>query len=369
MPKISRRRLLGTALVATALPVMPGILRRAEAASTYAPQLSDWRGFSLRTTVRLNQPGAAQIWLPVPSIDSDYQRSIDNAFTGNAAEASIVTDPSSGARYLHARFDAETTQPEIELISRVETRNRVTDMNASIDAAEEDPAVLQAALQASSLKPLGGIVVDRAREITGDATSDREKVAKIYAWIVENCHRNLDTPGCGPGDIRATLTTAGLGGKCADLNGLFVGLARASGVPARDIYGVRVAPSEFGYKQLGANSPTVTGAQHCRAEVWLAGLGWVAMDPADVLKVMRAETDRWIKDPSDPLVAPVNAALFGSWEGNWIGFNHASDVTLAGTTQAAPLPFLMYPQGQASGRSFDELNAKAFTYEMTAEEV
>ena len=47
--------------------------------------------------------------------------------------------------------------------------------------------------------------------------------------------------GCGVGDIRAMLETGNLGGKCADLNALFVGLARAAGIPARDVYGVRVA--------------------------------------------------------------------------------------------------------------------------------
>lgn len=44
-----------------------------------------------------------------------------------------------------------------------------------------------------------------------------------------------------------------LGGKCADLNSLYVGLARAAGLPAGDVYGIRVAKSELGYKSLGAS--------------------------------------------------------------------------------------------------------------------
>jgi thiol-disulfide isomerase/thioredoxin len=35
------------------------------------------------------------------------------------------------------------------------------------------------------------------------------------------------------GDIKAMLETRNFGGKCGDINGLFVGLARAAGVPAR----------------------------------------------------------------------------------------------------------------------------------------
>lgn len=366
MTSTNRRNLLKLALAAAATPALPGLLRAAPESRGFAPAATDWRSFELRTRVRLAPQGVTQVWLPVPAVETDYQRSLDHGFTGNASEAAFVTDPASGTRMLHARFDASTAEPTVELVSRVQTRNRVVDWNRTSDV-QEDPAVLEAALKGSSLKPLDGVVLERAREITKGATSDREKIAAIYAWIVNHCYRNLDTPGCGPGDIQATLTTAGLGGKCADLNGLFVGLARASGVPARDIYGVRVAPSAFGYKQLGANSPEVTGAQHCRAEVWLAGHGWVAMDPADVLKVMRAETDRWIKDPADPLVAPVNAALFGNWEGNWLAYNTASDVALPGVDGA--LPFLMYPQGLNAQGRLDELDAKAFTYEMTAQEV
>src|SRR5256885_5737844 len=85
------------------------------------------------------------------------------------------------------------------------------------------------------------------------------------------------------------LETGNLGGKCADLNALYVGLARASGLPARDVYGVRVAKSQFGYRSLGAGTANITRAQHCRAEVHLAGFGWVPVDPADVRKVVLEE--------------------------------------------------------------------------------
>ena len=63
-------------------------------------------------------------------------------------------------------------------------------------------------------------------------------------------------------------------------------IARSVGLPARDIYGIRVAKSEFGYRSLGAGTSNITKAQHCRAEVFLTGFGWVPVDPADVRKVI-----------------------------------------------------------------------------------
>jgi len=75
------------------------------------------------------------------------------------------------------------------------------------------------------------------------------------------------------------------------------------GVPARDVYGIRLVPSAFGYKELSGNPDSLKRAQHCRSEVYLKGYGWVAMDPADVVKVMRLETAQRIKNTNNPVVA------------------------------------------------------------------
>ena len=52
------------------------------------------------------------------------------------------------------------------------------------------------------------------------------------------------------------LESKNLGGKCADLNALYVGLARAPGLPARDVYGLRVREIEPGFKSLGPRRRT-----------------------------------------------------------------------------------------------------------------
>jgi len=170
--------------------------------------------------------------------------------------------------------------------------------------------------------------------------------------------------GCGVGDIKAMLETKNFGGKCADLNGLFVGLVRAAGVPARDVYGIRVAPSAFGYRSLGAGSPNISKAQHCRAEVFLQDYGWVAMDPADVSKAAREETNEALK-VEHPLIAPVRAQLFGGWEGNWLAYNLAHDVALPKAQQASKLGFLMYPQAETSEGRRDSLDPDTFKYTIT----
>jgi hypothetical protein len=92
------------------------------------------------------------------------------------------------------------------------------------------------------------------------------------------------------------------------------------------------------------------------------------MDPADVTKVMRQETPEWIKDASHPLVNPVRRALFGSWEGNWMAYNSASDIALT-DARRQKLGFFMYPHAQTSAGPRDPYDADSFAYQITAREI
>jgi transglutaminase-like putative cysteine protease len=257
--------------------------------------------------------------------------------------------------------------PVIEVVTKVRARDRRVDWTKrAAPGISADELALN--LKATELITTDGIVATTAAKVTAGKTTDLDKVRALYNWMVVNTYREPTVRGCGVGDIRSMLETGNLGGKCADLNALFVGMCRASGIPARDIYGIRVAKSAFGYKELGAGNKDITKAQHCRAEVWLKDYGWVATDPADVAKVMRQETATWIKDPRDPIVAPVFEALLGAWEGNWIGYNDAHDLALPGA-QGAKVGFLMYPQAESKGERIDSLDPDAFKYTITAREL
>jgi transglutaminase-like putative cysteine protease len=332
----------------------------------FQPQPGAWRTFDVTTQVDIaDAQGQTQVWLPLPSVESDWQRTLTHRFSTNG-QGRLVEDGRYGARMLHVVFAPDEKQPRVDLTSRVMTRDRTTDW-ASRGAAE-DSATLRFWTQPTTLLPTDGIVRETAREAIRGARTDVQKAQAIYNWVVTHTHREPTTRGCGPGDIKAMLETGNLGGKCADLNALFVGLCRSVGLPARDVYGLRLAPSAFGYKQLGAGSASLKGAQHCRAEVHLAGLGWVAMDPADVTKVMRHEASEWIKSAQHPLVAPVNRALFGSWEGNWMAWNMAHDVQLPGSTGPV-LGFLMYPTAETAGERLDPYEPDHFKYRISAQEV
>jgi transglutaminase-like putative cysteine protease len=335
----------------------------------FAPAPSDWRSFELTLDVQVaDVQGTTRLWLPLPDLDTDYQRTLDSAWSGNARSARIVADPRRDTRMFYAEFDA--AQPVITVTTRLQTRNRVVDWSKKTGHVHEDAQVLRRALAPTEMIPTDGVVRQTAlAAIRGVPDDDIARTRAIYDWVVDNAFREPKVRGCGTGDVRTMLETGNLGGKCADLNAVFVGLCRSVGIPARDVYGLRLVPSAFGYRELGANPASLKAAQHCRAEVFLKQHGWVAMDPADVLKVMRQETPDWIKDPAHPLAAPVVKGLFGSWEGNWVGYNRAHDLHLPGQRGDASLPFLMYPQGENASGRFDELAPDAFKYSISAKEL
>ena len=363
---MDRRSFLASAAATSFAATLPS--RAFAQQRTFQPGAGQWRTFEITTRVEVaNAGGVTRVWVPVPAVNADWQESFASTWTGNMATAAIADDPASGARMVQAAWSEGEAKPVIEVVSRVRTRDRSNDWMRK--APRNVPAdELARNLKATELIPTDGIVRDTARAATQGKTAEIDKVRALYEWVVANTYRDPAVKGCGVGDIKGMLETKNLGGKCADLNALFVGLCRASGVPARDIYGIRVAKSAFPYKELGAGSPDISKAQHCRAEVYLADFGWVAMDPADVSKVMRQETPDWIRDPKNEVAAPVYAALFGNWEGNWMGYNYAHDVTLVGS-RGPKVGFLMYPQAETRGERVDSLDPDTFKYRITAREI
>jgi transglutaminase-like putative cysteine protease len=368
MTELSRRGFVQGASAMVALAATP-LARSQQAERRFEPKPGGWRAFEVTTTVQLRDAkGGAMVWLPVASVETPWQRSTDVSWSGNASDVRLASDGSTGAKVLAARFDAGTPDPKIVLTNWVETQNRAVDWKSRDAGESADPADLRKWLEPSERIATDGIVRKVAKQIVLGARSDREKAQRIYDWVVVSTYREPKVRGCGEGDIKAMLETGNLSGKCADINALFVGLCRAAGLPARDIYGVRLVPSAFGYRELGANPASLKGAQHCRAEVYLQAHGWVAMDPADVTKVMRQETPEWIKDAGNPIVAPVRKALFGSWEGNWMGYSSASDIRLPGANQGK-LGFFMYPQAETASGARDPYDPDSFSYQITAREI
>jgi transglutaminase-like putative cysteine protease len=366
---IDRRALLkaGAALSAAA-----AVSTVARAEAPFDPRPGAWRRFEVTTRVEIAKPpgaGKTQAWIPVPEFNEQaWFKSLGNDWRSNG-QGAVVSDRPDGAAMLHVEWQDGEQNPVVEVTSRIATRDRATDFANADQAAAISDAERANNLKGTALIQVDGIVKETSDTIVGsvNAQSDMEKARAIYEWVVDNTHRDARVAGCGSGDIVAMLKTGNLGGKCADLNALYVGLVRAAAVPARDIYGIRVAPSLFGYKSLGTASEVVTNAQHCRSEIYLTGFGWVPVDPADVRKVMLEEPPKNLAI-DDPKVRAARKVLFGAWETNWLAYNYAHDVVLPGS-DGPKLAFLMYPQAEIDGTRVDCHDSGRFKYVITAKEL
>ncbi len=339
-------------------------------ALTSKTEATGWHSFEVTTTIAVAHPvGATRIWVPEPLAESTpFQQHVGTTVhcDGGAWKASQQRQKTLAV--VQADFPAGA-RPELRVTSRVKTRDWTVLQGGSGEPVQDvsaRPEALQQWLEPTRYVPTDGIVRATATEITRGSRTDEEKARAIYSWVVANTYRRASVRGCGTGDIRAMLASGDLGGKCADLNALFVGLARAAGLPARDVYGIRVGASRRGYGSLGPKSEVVTKAQHCRAEVWLAQYGWVPVDPADVRKVMLDEAPGGLA-ADDVKVAAARQGLFGAWEMNWVALNYAQDVSLPGSS-GPPLHFFMYPQAETAEGRLDCLDPEAFQYGITVKE-
>ena len=361
---MKRRTFLHAGAAASLLGTLPGFAR----AEQFDPRPGPWRYFDVTTRIDVLKPsGVTRAWVPLPSLNSDFQRVIGNAWSGNAAAIKTASDGKYGALMAYAQWSANEGQPRLAVTSRVATRNRAVDFAKPDPAIRLRPADARFNTAPTALIPTDGIVRKTALQITRGEKTELGKARAIYQWIVDNTFRDPKVRGCGIGDIKSMLETGNLKGKCADLNALYVGLARAVGLAARDVYGVRVAKSRFGYKSLGAGGPDITKAQHCRADVFVDGYGWVPVDPADVRKVVLDEPPGHLA-LDDPKVVAARKTLFGHWEMNWMAYNTAHDIHLPGSSGPA-IAFLMYPQAETEKGRLDPLDPADFRYAITAQEI
>ena len=347
---MDRRRFLFSAAMA---PVAAGSARLAAVYAADAPA-AGWRRFEVTIEVSLTG-GPASLWLPLAQTARSYQRALSLAWQGNAEEAELVDDPVYGAPALHSTWAAATEASRVRVVQTVETRDR------DLQPDPAPPAELALYLAPTASMPTDGIVRRTAEQIVAGKELPRERARAIYDWVVDNTFRDPATRGCGLGNIAAMLRTGYLGGKCADISSLMVGLCRAAGIPAREVYGIRVADSRQ-FKCLG-RAGDVTKAQHCRAEVYLEPQGWMPVDPADLRKVVLEEGLALDAAP----VRALRERLFGSWEMNWVGYNSARDFTPSGAPHS--LEFLMYPYAVTADGEPDWLDPDSFRYRISSREI
>jgi transglutaminase-like putative cysteine protease len=177
---------------------------------------------------------------------------------------------------------------KLQLTTLVTTADRHFDVTKRTVAPERDD-ILRRNLQASSLIPNDGLAYQLGERILGRIKDPVAQAKAIYDWVVDNTIYDPSLPGCGTGDVRRQLISGQYGGRSADINGLFVAICRAVGIPARCVYGLRTGSSRL-FRNLGIAGDDASRGQHVRAEFYVPGYSWVPVDPSDVRRTIALDT-------------------------------------------------------------------------------
>ena len=287
----------------------------------------------------------AKLWIPYPVSDA-HQVISDIKVTGDFASSGVYTDRSYGTPILYAEWPKDVKSCTLTFSFAVE-RQEIRQTGFPTIEPAWNPADYAEYLQPTSLGPLGGEVKKLADSIVAKKKTVLEKARAIYDWTVDNMYRDPETLGCGTGDVCLLLKKPG--GKCTDISSVYIALCRAVGVPAREIFSVRLGKK--------AEEDTTTW-QHCWAEFFLPGYGWVTADPADVRKAMLTEKI----DLENPKTKEYREFFWGGIDPYRVVIARGRDVVLNPVQSGQPLNTFGYPYAEVGGKALDFYNPKGFVY-------
>ena len=304
---------------------------------------------TVTTDIDMSSYGAGKsvrVWVPVAQ-DYEYQKVTDVAYDAPGAKTAEITEDSAGNKALYLEWDKDAKPEERKATLSFKADRELVSRPELLEKDGELPSDVAEYLKGSRLVPVNDQVKDAANKIVEGKTSDLDKARAIYDWIVQNMTRDESVEGCGQGDVCALLTTQS--GKCTDINSVFVGLCRAVDIPAREMFGVRM------------NADDITGNQHCWAEFYLNGTGWVSADPADVLKAVLK--GGWTKDQQE--TKDKAEYYWGGLDSQRVQLSAGRDITLSPAQNDEALNYFGYPYGEVDGSALDFYDPENFSYRIS----
>ncbi|MEW5743845.1 MAG: transglutaminase domain-containing protein [Nitrospirota bacterium] len=287
----------------------------------------------------LNAPADAKevrLWVPYP-VSDENQTVEDIKVTGNFAHSGVYREGEYGNMALYAEWNTPSKERTLTYtikVKRKEALKKDFPKKELLFSKEEFAQYLKP----TSLGPTSGKVKELAEKITKGKKTNLAKSRAIYDWIVNNMHRDPNIKGCGYGEVEKLLVS--LGGKCGDIHSVYVALARSVSVPSREISGIRMPKGREG---------DMTRNQHCWAEFYMPGYGWVPVDPSDVRKAMLERKITDVKEGKD-----LVEYYFGGLDESRIGYQTGRDLILNPAQKGDKLNYFMYPYAEADGKPLNE---------------
>ena len=310
--------LLAFAVLAVVIPSRHG----AEPASTPSR--------SLRFTSVVHVPALPsgshelRLWIPLP-YENRYQ-SISHLRIESPLAYRAEEEPEYRNHYAYIAIPAARAAKPFDIrltfdVTRIEHR---VALSPSPHATAAPALVTAHYLQPDRLIPINGEIGDLSRREAGSSGTPLAKARRLYDYVVATMHYDHDGTGWGRGD--ALWACNAKHGNCTDFHSLFIGMARAAGIPARFEIGFPL-PED-------AHEGAIT-SYHCWAEFYVKGIGWIPLDASEAWKHPEK------KD-----------YFFGATDQNRVMFSLGRDIRLRPAQRGEPLNYFVYPYAELDGKPF-----------------
>ena len=276
---------------------------------------------------------AVRMWIPIPQT-SAYQQITNVRITSPVAHR-ITKEATYGNEFAYFDFSTVARPGPFDIrltfeASREEYKVKLPAGDPA--AAGAFPSDVARFLQPDRLVPVNGVIGEISRERTKGIADPLAKARALYEYVLRNMHYDHAGTGWGRGD--AVWACSSHHGNCTDFHSLFIGLARAAGIPAR---------FEIGFS-LPADAQGKIGGYHCWAEFYIRGIGWIPIDAADASQIP-ARSDYF----------------FGALDENRVRFSRGRDLLLNPRQSGALVNYLVYPYAELDGKPFSGITTQ-FAY-------
>lgn len=270
-----------------------------------------------------------RIWVPLPQTAAHQQ--ISDVRISSPVPYRIHDDVNHGNRFAYFRVDARRAA------------NTPFDIRVAFDARRDEyrvplpqsdppsplsfPPEIARYLLPNRLVPINGMIGDLSREQTAGISDPLQKARKIYEYVIAHMHYDHAGTGWGHGDAIFACTMQH--GNCTDFHSLFMGMARAAGIPARFDIGFAIPAGQHDGK---------ISSYHCWAEFYVQGTGWIPIDAAEA----------W-EDPAR------HNYYFGALDADRVRLTRGRDLQLEPRQTGGPVNYIVYPHAELNGKAFTGL--------------
>jgi transglutaminase-like putative cysteine protease len=268
-----------------------------------------------------------RLWVPLPY--QDLYQLVSELRIESPVPYKVHREPQYNNRYAYLVVDAAHAKAPFDVTltfhaKRLEHRVSLTSVT---DLPGQPMVATTRFLQPDRLVPIDGVIAELSNQQTKNVMLPLEKARSIYEYVVATMHYDHDGTEWGRGD--AVWACSAKHGNCTDFHSLFIGMARAAGIPAR---------FEIGFPLPASAHEGAISGYHCWAEFYIEGIGWIPVDASEA----------W-KDKSR------HDYFFGATDPNRVMFSLGRDIRLNPPQNADPLNYFVYPYAELDGKPFTGL--------------